>query len=240
MKKLDLLYTGKAKMVYETENPEYCIFEYKDDATAFNGDKKGSFEGKGIINNTMANLIFKLLEKDGIKTHFIEEISGRETLVKRVKIIPLEVIIRNISAGSFSKRYNIKEGTFLKSPTIEFSYKSDSLGDPLINDYQAIAIDIATREEINEITEYAFKINESLKNIFAKINIKLVDFKIEFGIDFNGNIILADEISPDTCRLWDSETNKKLDKDRFRFDLGEFGDVYNEVWKRLQQCYKDI
>lgn len=240
MKKLDLLYTGKAKKVYKTENPEYCIFEYKDDATAFNGEKKGSFEGKGIINNRIANLVFKLLEKDGIKTHFVEEISGRETVVKNVKIIPLEVIVRNVAAGSFSNRYGVEEGTPLKISTIEFSYKSDSLGDPLINDYQAIALDIATREQINELIECAFKINESLKEIFKRINIKLVDFKLEFGIDSKNNIILADEISPDTCRLWDADTNKKLDKDRFRFDLGEFSDVYNEVWKRLQQCYKNI
>lgn len=237
MQKLDLLYTGKAKKVYKTDDETMCIFEYKDDATAFNGEKKGSFEGKGIINNKMANLIFKLLEKDGIETHLVEELSDRETLVKMVKIIPLEVIIRNVAAGSFSKRYGVKEGTALKASTIEFSYKNDELGDPLINDYQAIALGVATREDINKITEIAFKVNESLTKIFKEIGIKLIDFKIELGFDSEGNIILSDEISPDTCRLWDAETNKKLDKDRFRFDLGEFGDVYHEVFNRLTEKY---
>lgn len=240
MQKLDLLYTGKAKKVYKTDDETMCIFEYKDDATAFNGEKKGSFEGKGIINNKMANLIFKLLEKDGIETHLVEELSDRETLVKMVKIIPLEVIIRNVAAGSFSKRYGVKEGTALKASTIEFSYKNDELGDPLINDYQAIALGVATREDINKITEIAFKVNESLTKIFKEIGIKLIDFKIELGFDSEGNIILSDEISPDTCRLWDAETNKKLDKDRFRFDLGEFGDVYHEVYNRLTEKYSNL
>lgn len=240
MQKLDLLYTGKAKKVYNTDNSKYCIFEYKDDATAFNGEKKGSFEGKGIINNKMANLMFKLLERDSINTHFVEELNDRETLVKKVNIIPLEVIIRNVAAGSFTKRYGIKEGTNLKCPTIEFSYKNDSLSDPMINSYQAIALDIATREQINELEEEAFKINEILKKIFLSIDIKLIDFKLEFGIDIEGNILLSDEISPDTCRLWDIHTNKKLDKDRFRFDLGEFADVYNEVYKRLVDKYKGL
>ncbi len=238
MKKLDLLYVGKAKKVYKTDDPKLCIFEYKDDATAFNGQKKGSFEGKGIINNQMANFIFKLLEKDGVKTHLVEELSPRETLVKRVDIIPLEVIVRNVAAGSFSKRYGVEEGREFVSPTLEFSYKNDELGDPLINDYQAIALGVATREDIEKISEIAFKVNESLKKIFLNIGIKLVDFKIELGRTLDGEIVLADEISPDTCRLWDKETNKKLDKDRFRLDLGEFGDVYNEVWKRLTEFYK--
>lgn len=237
MTKGNLMYTGKAKKVYETDDEALCIFEYKDDATAFNGEKKGSFEGKGVINNRMANLIFKLLEKDGIKTHLVEELSDRETLVKKVKIIPLEVIVRNIAAGSFSKRYGVEEGTLLKVPTLEFSYKNDALGDPLINDYQAIAIGAATKEDIEKITKIAFDVNEALKKIFIKVGIKLVDFKIEVGFDSNGEIILSDEISPDTCRLWDAETNKKLDKDRFRFDLGEFGDVYHEVFNRLIEKY---
>ncbi|MGN1318755.1 MAG: phosphoribosylaminoimidazolesuccinocarboxamide synthase [Lachnospirales bacterium] len=238
MEKLDLLYVGKAKKVYATNDPSLCIFEYKDDATAFNGLKKGSFEGKGIINNQMANFIFKLLAKKGIKTHLVEELSPRETLVKKVDIIPLEVIIRNVAAGSFSKRYGVDEGTPFKEPTLEFSYKCDELGDPLINDYQAIALGIITREEINEISEIAFKVNEALKEIFINIGIKLIDFKIELGKTCDGEIVLADEISPDTCRLWDAETNKKLDKDRFRRDLGEFGEVYHEVWRRLTEFYK--
>lgn len=238
MKKLDLLYTGKAKKVYSTEDPNLCIFEYKDDATAFNGLKKGSFEGKGIINNQMANFIFKLIEKKGVKTHLVEEISPRETLVKKVDIIPLEVIIRNVAAGSFSKRYGVKEGTPFTAPTLEFSYKNDELGDPLINDYQAIALGVVTREEIDVISDIAFKVNEALKEIFLNIGIKLIDFKIELGKTADGEIVLADEISPDTCRLWDAETNKKLDKDRFRQDLGGFGEVYHEVWARLTDYYK--
>lgn len=238
MKKLDLMYTGKAKKVYSTDDPTLCIFEYKDDATAFNGLKKGSFEGKGIINNQMANFIFKLLEKNtGIKTHLVEELSPRETLVKKVDIIPLEIIVRNVAAGSFSKRYGVKEGTPFSAPTLEFSYKNDELGDPLINDYHAIALGIASREEIDEISDIAFKVNEGLKEIFLNIGIKLIDFKIEVGRTADGEIVLADEISPDTCRLWDAETNKKLDKDRFRLDLGEFGDVYREVWGRLTEHY---
>lgn len=240
MKKLELLYTGKAKKVYATENPDYCIFEYKDAATAFNGQKVGSFDGKGMINNKMANAIFKLLEKDGVKTHLVEELSDRETLVKKVKIVPLEVIVRNISAGSFCKRYGTEEGIVFEEPTIEFSYKNDALGDPLINSYHAIALGIATKDEIEQIKKMAFTVNESLKNIFLKMGIKLVDFKLEFGKDSSGTIVLADEISPDTCRLWDAETNKKLDKDRFRFDLGEFSDVYFEVWNRLKECYGEI
>lgn len=238
MEKQELLYVGKAKKVYTTEDPDLCIFEYKDDATAFNGLKKGSFEGKGIINNQMSNFIFKLLEKKGVKTHLVEEISERETLVKKVEIIPLEVIVRNIAAGSFSKRYGVEEGTLFESPTLEYSYKNDDLGDPLINYYHALALKLATKEELDQIADIAFKVNEGLKEIFLNIGIKLVDFKIEVGRTAQGEIVLADEISPDTCRLWDAKTNKKLDKDRFRLDLGEFGDVYREVWGRLTSFYK--
>ncbi len=240
MQKLDLLYTGKAKKVFKTEDSNLCIFEYKDDATAFNGEKKGSFDGKGIINNQTANLIFKILEKQGIKTHFVKEISPRETLVKKVDIIPLEVIIRNVAAGSFCKRYGTAEGTVFSSPTLEFSYKNDSLGDPLINDYHAVALNIVTKEQIEEISNLAFSINTALIEIFKNIDIKLVDFKIEVGFDNEKNIILSDEISPDTCRLWDIHTNKKLDKDQFRLDLGEFADVYHEVYKRLVEKYPNI
>ena len=240
MQKLDLLYTGKAKKVFKTEDDNLCIFEYKDDATAFNGEKKGSFDGKGIINNQTANLIFKILERQGIKTHFVKEISPRETLVKKVDIIPLEVIVRNVAAGSFCKRYGTAEGTVFSSPTLEFSYKNDSLGDPLINDYHVIALNIATREQIEEISNLAFSVNKALIEIFKNIDIKLVDFKIEIGFDSEKNIILSDEISPDTCRLWDIHTNKKLDKDQFRLDLGEFADVYHEVYKRLVEKYPSV
>lgn len=237
MVKKELLYTGKAKKVYATDDPNLCIFEYKDDATAFNGLKKGSFEGKGVINNKMANFIFRLLEADGIKTHLKEELSDRETLVEKCEIVPLEIIVRNVAAGSFSKRFGVEEGTPLKNPTLEFSYKNDDLGDPMINTSQALAIGLATENEIKELSEMAFKVNESLKRIFLQIGIKLIDFKIEAGRTSDGRIVLADEISPDTCRLWDAETNKKLDKDRFRFDLGEFSDVYFEVWGRLKEYY---
>ncbi|MBQ6555362.1 MAG: phosphoribosylaminoimidazolesuccinocarboxamide synthase [Firmicutes bacterium] len=236
--KKELMYEGKAKRVYSTDDPNLCIFEYKDDATAFNGIKKGSFEGKGEINNQMANFIFRLLEEKGIKTHMVEELSKRETLVKKVDIIPLEVIVRNIAAGSFSKRYGVEEGTPFKEPTLEFSYKNDELGDPLINDYHALALGIATREDIKTIANIAFSVNDALKEIFKNIGIKLVDFKIEVGRTAEGEIVLADEISPDTCRLWDAETNKKLDKDQFRRDLGEFAEVYHEVWARLNDYYK--
>ncbi len=240
MQKLDLLYTGKAKKVFKTDNDSLCIFEYKDDATAFNGEKKGSFDGKGIINNQTSNLIFKILEKKGIKTHFIKELNKRETLVKKVDIIPLEVIVRNVAAGSFCKRYGTIEGTVFNAPTLEFSYKNDSLGDPLINDYHAIALGIVTKEQIKEISDLAFNVNKELIEIFKNIDIKLIDFKIEIGFDSEKNIILSDEISPDTCRLWDIHTNKKLDKDQFRLDLGEFADVYHEVYKRLVEKYPNI
>ena len=232
MEKKELLYEGKAKKVYTTEDPDVLIVDYKDDATAFNGPKKGTIVGKGVVNNRMSNHVFKILEEQGVPTHLIEELSDRETAVKKVEIVPLEVIIRNVAAGSFSKRLGVEEGTKFSAPTIEFSYKNDDLGDPLINDYFAIALNLATREEIETITKYAFKVNEVLKEYFMKANIELVDFKIEFG-RYHGQIILADETSPDTCRLWDATTHEKLDKDRFRRDMGNVEEAYNEVFKRL-------
>lgn len=232
MKKLEMRYEGKAKKVYTTDVEDVYIVDYKDDATAFNGLKKGTIVGKGVINNRMSNCIFKMLEEKGIPTHYVEELSDRETAVKEVEIVPLEVIVRNIAAGSFSKKLGIEEGKKLLAPTLEFSYKDDELGDPMINDYYAVAIGAATREEIERITELAFKINTALCEFFAKCNIELVDFKIEFG-RYKGQIILADEISPDTCRLWDSETHAKLDKDRFRRDLGNVEEAYIEVAKRI-------
>lgn len=232
MKKMELLYEGKAKKVFKTEDPDILIVDYKDDATAFNGIKKGTIVGKGVINNKMSNYVFQVLEKEGVPTHFIEELSDRETAVKKVEIVPLEVIIRNVAAGSFSKRLGVEEGVKFSAPTIEFSYKNDELGDPLINDYFAIALNLATREEIDVITKYAFKINEVLKKFFLDAGIELIDFKIEFG-RYKGQIILADETSPDTCRLWDVVTREKLDKDRFRRDLGNVEEAYQEVFKRL-------
>lgn len=232
MEKKELLYEGKAKKVYLTDDPDVLIVDYKDDATAFNGLKRGTIVGKGVVNNRMTNLVFRKLENEGVPTHFVEELSDRETAVKKVEIVPLEVIIRNVAAGSFSKRLGVPEGTKFKAPTIEFSYKNDDLGDPLINDYFAIAMELATREEIDTITKYAFKVNEVLKAYFMEANIELVDFKIEFG-RYHGQIILADETSPDTCRLWDADTHEKLDKDRFRRDLGNVEEAYNEVFKRL-------
>jgi len=232
MKKLNQLYEGKAKKVFETDDPDILIVDYKDDATAFNGIKKGTIVGKGVVNNRMTNHVFKLLEKEGVPTHFVEELSDRETAVKRVEIVPLEVIIRNVAAGSFSKRLGVEEGTPFAEPTIEFSYKNDDLGDPLINSYFAVALGLATWEEIETIKKYAFKVNEVLKAYFLQADIKLIDFKIEFG-RYHGQIILADETSPDTCRLWDVNTNEKLDKDRFRRDLGNVEEAYNEVFKRL-------
>ncbi len=232
MKKLDMLYEGKAKKVYLTDMEDVLIVDYKDDATAFNGIKKGTIVGKGAINNRMSNHVFRLLEKEGVPTHYVQELSDRETAVKKVEIVPLEVIIRNVSAGSFAKKMGMEEGIRFVSPTLEFSYKDDALGDPMINDYYAIAIGIATREEIETITQYAFKVNEVLCRYFESIGIELIDFKIEFG-RYQGQIILADEISPDTCRLWDINTHEKLDKDRFRRDLGNVEDAYQEVFKRL-------
>ena len=215
-----------------TENPDVLIVDYKDDATAFNGVKKGTIVGKGVVNNRMTNHIFKMLEEKGIPTHFIEELSDRETAVKKVEIVPLEVIVRNVAAGSFSKKLGIEEGFRLLSPTLEFSYKNDELGDPMINDYYAVAIGAATREEIDKITELVFKINEILVDYFKSIKVDLIDFKVEFG-RYKGQIILADEISPDTCRFWDSETHEKLDKDRFRRDLGHVEEAYEEIYRRI-------
>ncbi len=233
MKKLDLLYEGKAKKVYKTEDENVLIVDYKDDATAFNGLKKGTIVGKGAINNRMSNHIFRLLEKEGVPTHLVEELSDRETAVKKVEIVPLEVIIRNVAAGSFSKKLGIEEGRKLLRPTLEFSYKNDELGDPFINGYYALALGLATEEEIETISDYAFRVNDVLIKYFDSIGIELIDFKIEFGRLADGTVILADEISPDTCRLWDKETREKLDKDRFRRDLGNVEDAYEEVFKRL-------
>lgn len=232
MKKGTQLYEGKAKKVYLTDDPDVLIVDYKDDATAFNGEKKGTIVGKGAINNRMSNYLFKQLEKEGIPTHLIEELSDRETAVKKVSIVPLEVIVRNVSAGSFSKRLGVPEGTEFTEPTIEFSYKNDELGDPLINEYFARALNLASWDEIETIKKYAFKINEVLKEFFFAAELRLIDFKIEFG-RYHGTIILADEISPDTCRLWDVHTNEKLDKDRFRRDLGNVEEAYQEVMKRI-------
>ncbi len=233
MKKLEQLYEGKAKKVFATEDPDVVIVDYKDDATAFNGEKKGTIVGKGVINNRMTNYIFQVLEKEGVPTHYVEELSDRETAVKKVEIVPLEVIVRNVAAGSFSKKLGIEEGTKLLAPTLEFSYKNDDLGDPLINDYFAIAIGAATREEIDKITEYTFKVNEVLRKFFDEAGIELIDFKIENSDVSMEMIILADEISPDTCRLWDKETHEKLDKDRFRRDMGNVEDAYQEVFRRI-------
>lgn len=231
--KQEQLYEGKAKKVYATNDPDLVIVDYKDDATAFNGEKKGTISGKGVINNKMTNFMFGMLEKEGVPTHLVEEISERETIVKKVSIVPLEVIIRNVAAGSFSKRMGVEEGRQLLTPILEFSYKNDDLGDPFINDYYALALGLATKEEIETITKYAFKVNEFMLNFFKKLNIDLIDFKIEFGKTSDGTIILADEISPDTCRFWDSTTHEKLDKDRFRRDMGGVEEAYQEIMKRL-------
>ncbi len=233
MKKLEQLYEGKAKKVFKTDDPEVLMVDYKDDATAFNGEKKGTIESKGIINNRVTNHLMKILEKHGIPTHLIEEVSDRETLVKKVTIVPLEVIIRNVAAGSFSKRYGVEEGRELLCPTLEFSYKDDDLGDPLINSYHVLALGLATQDDIDTITRYAFKVNEVLKAYLIELGIKLIDFKLEFGKTSDGTIVLADEISPDTCRFWDKNTNEKLDKDRFRRDMGNVEDAYEEIMKRL-------
>ncbi len=233
MEKKEQLYEGKAKKVYATEDADLYIVSYKDDATAFNGLKKGTISGKGVINNRMSNFLMQILEKNGVPTHFVEEINDRETIVKKVSIVPLEVIIRNVSAGSFSKKYGVEEGIVFDEPTIEFSYKNDDLGDPLLNAYHAIALKLATREEIETIKSMAFKVNEVLCEYFKGMNIRLVDFKLEFGRLSDGTIVLADEISPDTCRLWDIDTNEKLDKDRFRRDMGGVEEAYQEVMRRL-------
>lgn len=231
--KQEQLYEGKAKKVYATNDPDLVIVDYKDDATDFNGEKKGTISGKGVINNKMTNYMFGMLEKEGVPTHLVEEISDRETIVKKVSIVPLEVIIRNVAAGSFSKRMGVEEGRKLLTPILEFSYKNDDLGDPFINDYYALALGLATKEEIDTIAKYAFKVNDFMVNFFKKLNIDLIDFKIEFGKTSDGTIILADEISPDTCRFWDSTTHEKLDKDRFRRDMGGVEEAYQEIMKRL-------
>lgn len=233
MEKKEQLYEGKAKKVFATEDPDLVIVSYKDDATALDGLKKGTIVGKGAINNKMTDYLCRLLEKHGIPTHIVEELNDRETLVKKVSIVPLEVIIRNVSAGSFAKRYDVPEGIVFKTPTIEFSYKNDELHDPLLNEYHALALGLATKEEIDEIKSMAFKINEILKEYFLSLNVKLIDFKLEFGRLPDGKIILADEISPDTCRFWDATTNEKLDKDRFRRDMGGVEDAYKEMMKRV-------
>ena len=233
MKKLEQLYEGKAKKVFATEDPNLVIVSYKDDATAFNGEKKGTIVGKGAINNKMTNNLMQRLEKAGVPTHFVEQLSDRETAVKKVAIVPLEVIIRNISAGSFAKRYGVEEGIPFSEPTFELSYKNDDLGDPLLNDSHALALGLATREEIDLIRTYALKVNELLKGFMKEIGIDLVDFKLEFGKTADGTIVLADEISPDTCRLWDEKTHDKLDKDRFRRDMGGAEEAYEEVMRRL-------
>ena len=236
MQKLEQLYEGKAKKVYATGDPNLVIVEYKDDATAFNGAKKGTITGKGVINNQMTNRFMAKLERAGIPTHFVEELSERETLVKKVSIVPLEVIIRNISAGSFAKRYGVEEGIVFDAPTIEFSYKCDELDDPLLNTYHALALKLASPEEIAVIEKYAFAVNDFLKDFWSSCGVTLVDFKLEFGRLHDGTIVLADEISPDTCRLWDSKTHEKLDKDRFRRDLGGVEDAYAEVMRRMTEA----
>ncbi len=230
---MEQLYEGKAKKVFLTEDPEVVIVSYKDDATAFNGEKKGTISGKGVVNNRMTNHVFKMMEKEGIPTHFVEELNDRETAVKRVEIVPLEVIVRNVAAGSFSKRMGVEEGRELLCPILEFSYKNDDLGDPFINDDYALALGLADQKEIDTIRTYAKKVNEILKAYFLEAGMKLIDFKIEFGRLLDGTVILADEISPDTCRLWDVETNEKLDKDRFRRDMGNVEEAYEEVFRRL-------
>lgn len=233
MEILEQLYEGKAKKVFKTSDPDLYVVRYKDDATAFNGAKKGTISDKGIVNNKMSNMLMAELAKEGIPTHFVEQISDRETIVKRVQIVPLEVIVRNIAAGSFAQRFGVAEGTPLKNPTLEFCYKNDELNDPMINDYQIAALELATPEELAQIAKIAFAVNTGLQKILAAANIKLVDFKIECGRLDDGTIILADEISPDTCRLWDADTNEKLDKDRFRRDLGGEVEAYQEVARRL-------
>ena len=233
--KKEQLYEGKAKKVYATDDPEVVIVSYKDDATAFNGLKKGTITGKGVINNQMSNLLMQRLEQAGVPTHYIRELSPRETLVKKVSIVPLEVIVRNIAAGSFSKRYGVEEGVVFDAPTLEFSYKNDDLGDPLINSSHALALKLATPEELETIRKYALQVNDFLKQLWSECGVILVDFKLEFGRLADGTIVLADEISPDTCRLWDAKTHEKLDKDRFRRDMGGVEDAYEQVMGRLRK-----
>lgn len=232
MEKKEQLYEGKAKKVYATDDPKVVLVDYKDDATAFNGLKKGTILNKGVVNNKVTNFLMQMLEKEGIETHYIKQLSDRETLVKKVEIVPIEVIVRNIAAGSLAKRLGLEEGTELKSTVLEFCYKNDELGDPMINDYHIAAIGLATKEELEQITKMSLKVNEFLTKYLANLNIELVDFKLEFG-RYDGRIILADEISPDTCRFWDSTTHQKLDKDRFRRDLGGVEEAYEEILMRL-------
>ena len=233
MKKLEQLYEGKAKKVFKTDDPKCLIVDYKDDATAFNGEKKGQIVGKGVVNNTMTNIILQLLEQTGVPTHYVEQISDRETIVKAVKILPLEVITRNISAGSFAKRYGVEEGIVFDKPTFEVSYKNDDLGDPLMCESHALALKLVTEEQLETVKKYAAIVNDTLKEFFLDKGLKLIDFKIEFGL-YDGEVILADEISPDTCRLWDVKTNEKMDKDRFRRDLGNIEETYAEVLRRVK------
>ena len=233
MEKLTQMYEGKAKKVFATEDENLCIVSYKDDATALNGKKRGTIEGKGVVNNKMSNYLMSELEKAGVPTHFVKELSDRDTLVKKVSIVPLEVIVRNTAAGSFSKRFGVAERTTLLLPTLEFSYQCDELDDPMCNEYHIVACGWATEQEIAVITDLAFKVNAFLIEFFAKINVDLIDFKLEFGKTADGSIILADEISPDTCRFWDATTHEKLDKDRFRRDLGNVEDAYQEMMKRI-------
>ena len=235
MEQKELLYEGKAKKVYATDDPQQLIVAYKDDATAFNGLKKGTITGKGVINNQMSNLLMQRLEQAGVPTHYIQELSPRETLVKKVSIVPLEVIVRNIAAGSFSKRYGVEEGVVFDAPTLEFSYKNDDLGDPLLNTSHALALKLATPEELETIRKYALQVNDLLKQLWSECGVILVDFKLEFGRLADGTIVLADEISPDTCRLWDAKTHEKLDKDRFRRDMGGVEDAYEQVMGRLRK-----
>ena len=237
-KQLEMMYEGKAKQVFATDDPTLAVIHYKDDATAFNGLKKGTIVGKGVVNNLVSNHLFKMLEANGVKTHLVEQLNERDSVVRRVSIVPIEVIVRNIAAGSLSKRLGLPEGTKLKTTVLEYCYKNDDLGDPMINDFYALAMGLATREEIDTIREMAFKVNDILKDFFKKIGLDLIDFKLEFG-RYDGKIILADEISPDTCRLWDSVTHEKLDKDRFCRDLGGVEDAYKEVMKRLTGAAND-
>lgn len=233
MKILNQLYEGKAKQVFATEDPAIVMVHYKDDATAGDGAKKGTIRDKGVVNNRLSNALMQRLEKAGIPTHYVQELNDRDTLVKRVEIVPLEVIIRNVAAGSFSKRFGVAEGTALAIPTIEFSYKNDDLHDPMINRYHALALNLATAQELDQISDMAFRINDILRQILLAANIRLIDFKLEFGRLPDGTIILADEISPDTCRFWDATTGAHLDKDLFRRDLGGEADAYQEVMRRL-------
>ncbi len=233
MEKKQMIYEGKAKRVYATDDEQLCIVDYKDSATAFNGEKKGTIEGKGVINNRVTNHLMQLIEKNGIPTHFVKELSDRETLVKRVSIVPLEVIVRNIAAGSLAKRLGLDEGTKLSKTVLEFCYKDDALGDPMVNEYHILAMNYCTEDELNLISKYALKINDILSDYLKDLGIELIDFKLEFGKTLDGTIVLADEISPDTCRFWDSKTGEKLDKDRFRRDLGGVEDAYKEIMKRL-------